>query len=127
MNTLDGNPPIARNELMRSNPNNTRGRFASFGSPQTGPHRLLGNELSPPPAQSFVVLLPKYKELMAMPLGRRTRVKVDLISNGRTVPKLKLISQFADMGTNRAQAVFHENFYQSPKLMGFVARRGYAR
>jgi hypothetical protein len=52
---------------------------------------------------------------------------VDLISNGRSLPKLKLISLFADMGTDRAQAGLHVTFYELPKFMRFVARQGNAR
>jgi hypothetical protein len=57
----------------------------------------------------------------------RKRVNVDLISNGRSLAKLKLISLFADMGTDRAQAGLHVTFYELPKFMRFVARQGNAR
>ena len=109
MSALDGNLPIARNGPMRSNSYNTRRRFTPFGSPQVRPHRLLGNERYLPYAFSLKDFLQRSKELLRKP-SQCKRVKVGLISNLRTILKLKLISLFADMEKDRAQAGFKDTF-----------------
>ena len=109
MGALDGNPPIAPNGLMRSNSYNTRRRFALFGSPLAELHRLLGNERYLPYTFSLKDFLQAPREMIGKP-SQRKRVIAGLFSNRRTVLKLKLISLFADMGTDRAQAGFALHF-----------------
>jgi len=122
MSILDGNAPNARNGPMRSSSYNSKGCFAPFGSPQNGPHQLSGNAPNLPFTLSFNVLLQESKELTGKSLGPKT-LKVDLISNVWSLPKLKMISLFADMGTDRAQPCLQDILYGSPELMRIVVGR----
>jgi hypothetical protein len=127
MNTFHGHPTIARNEIMRSKPNNRRSCFASFGLAPAGALRPLGNKHSPSIVRFFIAFLTAFQVPMGMPCGRRSLTKWISISKGRTLPKLKVISQFADMEKDRAQFSFYKIFFQSPDFLNFVARRGFVR
>jgi hypothetical protein len=122
MNILDGNKPTARNGPMRSIPYNAKGCFTPFGLPQNGPHQLSGKARNLPFTLSFNVLLQELKKLTGNCLGAKT-LNVNLISNVWTLPKLKMISLFADMGTDRAQPRLQDTFYGSPESMRIVIIR----
>lgn len=124
MNTLAGNPPILRIELMPSNANIARGRLDAFRSSQAESHRLSGNKIPQLSPQPFSI--PLTESLIIQPI-RHKWLGDELNAPGQTVPKLKLISQFADMGKDRAQSVFCGYFHQSSRPLKFLARRGHTR
>ncbi len=127
MESFIANPPMVRfvrKEIMCANPNHPRIRLNADSSPQAGLYRPPRNKIPLPLLPSAIIF--SFELLNTLP-ERCERGNVDPTFIGWTVPKLKLISQFADMGKDRAQSVSQEYFCQSPKHLKFVARRGHAR
>lgn len=126
MSILEGNTPTARNGPMRSNPYNEKSCLTPFGSPQNGPHQLFGNARNLPFTLSFSVLPQESKKLTGKFLGAKY-VKSGFVSNIWTLPKLKMISLFADMGTDRAQPCSRDNFLWIARTHADCDHQGNAR
>jgi hypothetical protein len=99
------------NELMCPDSKNMRSRFEFTGFPETGSTGLwdLGTCRSPHHSlhcSSLPANNPAYWDAV----GEGMRARAGLSPRRRTVPKLKVISYFADMGSNKALAVFHRIF-----------------
>ncbi|MFZ1987135.1 MAG: hypothetical protein WAU91_22185 [Desulfatitalea sp.] len=96
------------NELMCPDSNNMRNRFVFTGFPETGSTGLweLGTHCSPRHplhCSSLSANNQAYGDAIAEGIW----VNAGLSPSGRTAPKLKVISHFADMGSNKALAVFY--------------------
>jgi hypothetical protein len=119
---------VTFDELMFPDSNNMRSRFEFTGFPETG---LIGIwdlvTYRSPRHPLHCSSLSAKNQAYGDAIGEGMRASAGLSPRRRTVPKLKVISYFADMGSSEALTVFHRIFYQSPKPMSFTVRRGHAR